>query len=151
MFKKPLMVGKNLFANVGPALASGYHGAARAKENIELRIVHFYALSFVTDNAEMLFDGINIHDHSSKEEYEVMVGSSGQSRANIGQEMFMILPGFFRSLKSERVNYRRYETRSQAMADIIDYIKPFYNQKRKHYKLGNISPSQYEMNLQKAA
>ncbi|MDP2556293.1 IS3 family transposase [Photobacterium damselae subsp. piscicida] len=50
---------------------------------------------------------------------------------------------FFRSLKSERVNYRRYETRSQAIADIIDYIEPFYNQKRKHQKLGNIS--QYNM------
>jgi putative transposase len=58
---------------------------------------------------------------------------------------------FFRSLKSERVNYRRYETRSQAIADIINYIEPFYNQKRKHHKLGNISPVQYEMNLLKSA
>nr|WP_232733529.1 IS3 family transposase [Vibrio sp. HA2012] len=58
---------------------------------------------------------------------------------------------FFRSLKSERVNYRRYETRHQAIADIIDYIEPFYNQKRKHYRLGNISPVQYEINLQKTA
>ena len=58
---------------------------------------------------------------------------------------------FFRSLKSERVNYRRYLTRHQAMADIIDYIEPFYNQKRKHYKLGNISPVQYEQKLLKSA
>lgn len=29
---------------------------------------------------------------------------------------------FFRSLKSERVNYRRYQTRSEAIADIIDYF-----------------------------
>ncbi|EGR2274552.1 hypothetical protein D1216_23410 [Vibrio parahaemolyticus] len=29
---------------------------------------------------------------------------------------------FFRSLKSERVHYRRYETRNQAIADIINYI-----------------------------
>ncbi|AYB68665.1 hypothetical protein D0898_27075 (plasmid) [Klebsiella pneumoniae] len=58
---------------------------------------------------------------------------------------------FFRSLKSERVNYRRYLTRHQAMADIIDYIEPFYNQKRKHDKLGNISPVQYEQKLLKSA
>lgn len=58
---------------------------------------------------------------------------------------------FFRSLKSERVNYRRYLTRHQAMADIIDYIEPFYNQKRRHYKLGNISPAEYEMKLLKTA
>ncbi|WP_371807351.1 IS3 family transposase [Vibrio parahaemolyticus] len=30
-------------------------------------------------------------------------------------------------------------------------MEPFYNQKRRHYKLGNISPVQYEMNLLKSA
>ena len=42
---------------------------------------------------------------------------------------------FFRSLKPERINYRRYQTRREAMAYIIYYIEPFYNQKRRHYKL----------------
>ncbi|HHB1475421.1 TPA: IS3 family transposase, partial [Yersinia enterocolitica] len=50
---------------------------------------------------------------------------------------------FFRSLKAERVNYRRYETRSQGIADVIDYIDSFYNLKRRHYRLGNISPDEY--------
>lgn len=58
---------------------------------------------------------------------------------------------FSADLKSERVNYRRYQTRSEAIADIIDYIEPFYNQKRRHYKLGNISPAEYEMKLLKSA
>lgn len=31
------------------------------------------------------------------------------------------------------------------MADIIYYIEQFYNQKRRHYKLGNISPAVYEI------
>jgi len=48
---------------------------------------------------------------------------------------------FFRSLKSERVNNRHYQTRNEAAADITDYIEPFYNQKRRHYKLGNILPA----------
>ena len=47
---------------------------------------------------------------------------------------------FFRSLKSERVNYRQYKT----IADIADYIESFYNQKRRHSALGNISPVEYE-------
>jgi len=51
---------------------------------------------------------------------------------------------FFRSLKSERVNYRQYKTRAEAMADIADYIESFYNQKRRHSALGNISPVEYE-------
>ena len=55
---------------------------------------------------------------------------------------------FFRSLKSERVNYRQYKTRAEAMADIADYIEAFYNQKRRHSTLGNISPVEYEARLQ---
>ena len=51
---------------------------------------------------------------------------------------------FFRSLKSEKVNYRQYKTRDEAMKDIADYIEPFYNQKRRHSTLGNLSPAEYE-------
>lgn len=51
---------------------------------------------------------------------------------------------FFRSLKSERVNYRQYKTRAEGMVDIAEYIESFYNQKRRHSTLGNISPAEYE-------
>ena len=54
----------------------------------------------------------------------------------------------FRSLKSEMVNYRQYKTRAEAMADIADYIESFYNQKRRHSTLGNISPVEYESRQQ---
>ena len=55
---------------------------------------------------------------------------------------------FFRSFKSERVNYRQYKTRDEAMIDIADYIEPFYNQRRRHSTLGNISPAEYELKYQ---
>ena len=55
---------------------------------------------------------------------------------------------FFRSLKSERVNYRQYKTRDEAMIDIADYIEPFYNQRRRHSTLGNISPVAFELKCQ---
>ena len=32
---------------------------------------------------------------------------------------------FFRSLKSERVNYRQYKTRAEGMIDIADYMNRF--------------------------
>ena len=34
------------------------------------------------------------------------------------------------------------------MADIADYIESFYNQKRRHSTLGNISPVKYETRQQ---
>ena len=55
---------------------------------------------------------------------------------------------FFRSLKSERVNYRQYRTRDEAMIDIADYIEPLYNQRRRHSTLGNLSPAEYELKQQ---
>ncbi len=55
---------------------------------------------------------------------------------------------FFRSLKSERVNYRHYQTREEAMKDIAEYIGPFYNQRRRHSTLGNLSPAEYELKYQ---
>ena len=54
----------------------------------------------------------------------------------------------FRSLKSERVNYRQYKTRDEAMKDIAHYIEPFYNQKRRHSTLGNLSSAEYEQKVQ---
>ena len=51
---------------------------------------------------------------------------------------------FFASLKRERVNRVRYRTRDQARADVFHYIEVFYNRKRRHGYLGNISPVDYE-------
>ena len=48
--------------------------------------------------------------------------------------------GFFGMLKRERVNRRRYLTRSDARADVFDYIERFYNprmQRKLERKLGS--------------
>ena len=36
----------------------------------------------------------------------------------------------------------------EAMKVIADYIEPFYNQKRRHSTLGNVSPAEYEQKYQ---
>lgn len=50
---------------------------------------------------------------------------------------------FFRSLKSERLIFRRFLTRDNANAEILDYIT-FYNSIRIHSCLGYLSPMEYE-------
>ena len=47
-------------------------------------------------------------------------------------------------LKRERVNRVRYRTREAARADLFEYIEVFYNRKRRHGYLGNISPADFE-------
>jgi putative transposase len=50
---------------------------------------------------------------------------------------------FFNSLKNERVHGTRYRTRTEALADLFDYIEPFYNRRRRHSTLGYASPQQF--------
>jgi transposase InsO family protein len=50
---------------------------------------------------------------------------------------------FFRSLKSEHLNYERFSSKARAKLSIIDYIA-FYNGKRMHSTLGYKSPVVFE-------
>jgi putative transposase len=56
------------------------------------------------------------------------------------------MESFFSSLKMERVHRRQYGTRAEARADVFDYIERFYNPKRRHSKLGYLSPVDFENN-----
>ncbi len=55
-----------------------------------------------------------------------------------------VVESFFGLMKRERVNRTRYLTRDEAKQDIFDYIERFYNRKRRHSYLGNISPAAFE-------
>ncbi len=50
---------------------------------------------------------------------------------------------FFNSLKNERVHGTRYATRTEAEADLFEYIAIFYNRRRRHSTLGYSSPTQF--------
>lgn len=51
---------------------------------------------------------------------------------------------FFGTLKQERVQWRNYQTRQEAISDIREYIVMFYNEKRLHSFLSYVSPNQFE-------
>lgn len=55
-----------------------------------------------------------------------------------------VVESFFSSLKKERVRGKTYLTRDEARADIFDYIEVFYNRRRRHSKLGMLSPVEFE-------
>lgn len=50
---------------------------------------------------------------------------------------------FFNSLKNERIYGTRYATRTEAQADMFDYIEVFYNRSRRHSTLGYTSPIRF--------
>jgi putative transposase len=55
-----------------------------------------------------------------------------------------VVESFFGVLKRERVNRVSYRTRAEAQSDVFEYIEVFYNRKRRHGYLGNISPAAFE-------
>ncbi len=55
------------------------------------------------------------------------------------------MESFFSTLKTERIYRRpRYRTRDEARADVFDYIERFYNPRRRHSTIGQISPVAFE-------
>ena len=54
------------------------------------------------------------------------------------------MESFFGKLKSEWVKNKIYETFEDGKKDIFNYIEVFYNRKRRHKTLGNVSPVVYE-------
>ncbi len=54
------------------------------------------------------------------------------------------MESFFSSLKTERTARKVYRTRDEARADVFDYIERFYNPRRRHSKLGYLSPMGFE-------
>ena len=55
------------------------------------------------------------------------------------------MESFFSSLKTERTARKVYRTRDEAKADVFEYIERFYNVKRRHSKIGYLSPMEFEM------
>lgn len=55
-----------------------------------------------------------------------------------------VAESFFSSLKKEQIKRRIYTTRDEARSDIFEYIEVFYNRRRRHSHLGQLSPADYE-------
>lgn len=49
------------------------------------------------------------------------------------------------TIKTECVRFKKYKTREDAKLALFDYIEGFYNTKRLHSALENMSPLEYEV------
>jgi putative transposase len=60
-----------------------------------------------------------------------------------------VMESFFSSVKSEVAN--RFDSCGEAKMELFDYIEVFYNQRRRHSTLGQISPAAFEGRAAQAA
>jgi putative transposase len=54
------------------------------------------------------------------------------------------MKSFFSSLKTERTARQAVSHADEAKADVFDYIERFYNPKRRHSRIGYMSPMEFE-------
>ena len=54
------------------------------------------------------------------------------------------MESWFASLKKEQVHQQRYASRAAARLDIFEYIEVFYDKIRRHSKINNPSPADFE-------
>jgi putative transposase len=50
----------------------------------------------------------------------------------------------FATLKTELIYRRSWPTRHEPQMEVFSYLEGFYNTRRRHSRLGNLSPSAYE-------
>ena len=55
-----------------------------------------------------------------------------------------VAESFFSNLKKEKIKNRIYNTREEAKSDVFEYIEMFYNRKRRHGYINQMSPMAFE-------
>lgn len=81
------------------------------------------------------------HDYQMQlKDYGMVCSMSGKGNCYDNAPM----ESWFKTLKVERVNTRRYATRAEARSDVFSYIETFYNPRRRHSSLGYVSPREFE-------
>ena len=87
----------------------------------------------------------------ASEDYQAVLGKSGitcsmSRRGNCYDNA--VMESFFSTVKSELGE--RFESHGDAKMELFDYIEVFYNQRRRHSTIGQISPAEYERRTQAA-
>jgi transposase InsO family protein len=58
-----------------------------------------------------------------------------------------VAESFFKTLKVELIYHNKYQTRKQAELSIFEYIETFYNTKRRHKHLNNLTITEYHKSI----
>lgn len=97
--------------------------------------------------------GPGLIHHSDQGSQYVSLALGQQARAaGIAQSMGSrgdcfdnaVAESFFATLKKELIHRRAWPTKAELRGEVFQYIEVFYNRRRRHTRLGQLSPSEYE-------
>jgi putative transposase len=69
---------------------------------------------------------------------EVSMGSRGDCFDNA------VLESFHATIKKDLIHRRAWPTKTEARTAVFEYIETFYNRRRRHSRLGMLSPADFE-------
>jgi putative transposase len=111
----------------------------------------------VTDALQMALErrspGPGLIHHSDQGSQYVSLALGQKTRAaGIAQSMGSrgdcfdnaVAESFFATLKKELIHRRAWPTKAELRGEVFEYIEVFYNRRRRHARLGQLSPSEYE-------
>lgn len=55
-----------------------------------------------------------------------------------------VAESFFKTMKTEMVYHRSFQTKAEAKLAVFEYIEVWYNRQRRHSALSYLTPCQYE-------
>lgn len=105
------------------------------------------AMKKVGPNAEVIFHSDRGSQYASEAYRKFLknknIKPSMSRRGNCYDNAYV--ESWFSSLKKEWIYRKSYSTESELKALIFEYIEVWYNKKRKHSSLGNLSPEMYRL------
>ena len=125
---------------VGWALSETMEAEATTVAAFQMAIKNrplFYSLLFHSDR------GVQYACSAFREQLEGMPVLQSMSRKGNCWDN-AVAESFFKTMKTEMVYHHQFTTKQQARLAVFEYIESFYNRKRRHSKLGYLTPCQYE-------
>jgi putative transposase len=123
----------------------GWHMSDRMKQDLALKALNM-AIALRAPKAGLIHHSDRGSQYSATQ-YQMVLKQHGIIPSMSGKGNCYdnaVVEAFFKTLKAELVWRIKFKTREQAERIINDYIVNFYNAKRRHSTLGNISPMMYE-------
>ncbi len=105
------------------------------------------AMKKVGPDAEIIFHSDRGSQYASKAYRNFLknknIKPSMSRRGNCYDNAYV--ESWFSSLKKEWIYRKKYSTTAELKALVFEYIEVWYNKKRKHSSLGNVSPEMYKL------
>ena len=114
---------------------------------LTVAIFSIYSFAFADLFTEVLLRPVEFAQYASYEYRGLLDAQGARCSMSAAGNCYdnAVAESFFATLKKELVHGCAFETRTEAYDAISNYIENYYNAKRRHRAVGNVSPINFEL------